>query len=185
MITNTKPAQFPLCQGVKPAPGLRSQVCPAPLGTGNNPVPKVTALAGTASKAAARLCLSESVGLGSQNKPKLTGAQMPSSVKTGTFWACAKREHLVSGKLVKTWGVFSVYSWYSSYSAIQSRDFYSGFKNIHKPLEVKAGTLFICFIGRVMSLTGALWMMSVLPGEGREVVQGVQLEQLLFQSRDT
>lgn len=28
-------------------------------------------------------------------------------------------------------------------------------------------------------------MMSVLPGEDREVVQGVQLEQLLFQSRDT
>lgn len=64
-------------------------------------------------------------------------------------------------------------------------DFCSGFKNIQKPLEVKARTLFICFIGLVMSLTGALQMMSVFPGEGREVVQGVQLEQLLFQSRDT
>lgn len=85
---------------------------------GTNPVPKVTALASTYSKAVARLCLSESTSLESQNKPKLTWAQMPSSVKSGTSWACARREHFVPGKLVKTSGVFSAYSWYSSYSAM-------------------------------------------------------------------
>lgn len=128
---------------------------------GTNPVPKVTALASTYSKAAVRLCLSESTSLESQNKPKLTWAQMPSSVKSGTSWACARREHFVPGKLVKTSGVFSIpvfliQQLFCHVDSIQTRDFYTGFKNIQKTLQAKAGTLFICFIGSVMSLTGAL-----------------------------
>lgn len=114
VITSAKAAQFCPYQGVTPAPGLWPHVCPVPLGNGNSAGPKVTALAGTASKAAERLCLSGSTDLGSQNKPKLTRAQKPSPMKTGTFWACARREHFVPGKLVKASGAFSVYSWYNS-----------------------------------------------------------------------
>lgn len=118
MITSTEPAQFPLCQGMTPAPGLQPQVCPGPLDNGDERSAQSLSTAGTASKATARLCLSESTSLGSQNKPKMRWTQMLSSMKTGTSWACARGEHFVPGKLVKTLGVFSVHSWYSSYSAL-------------------------------------------------------------------
>lgn len=126
---------------------------------GNAAVPEVYFLLATTSRPA-RFCRSESLGSGSQNVHKWIRTQ--DALFRGRwehFWAYGS-EHCVPAEPVKTLGAFGcaflMQKLLCHVDSVLSRGFYSGFKNIQNPLEVKAGTLFICFSSSVMSLTGAL-----------------------------
>ena len=69
---------------------------------------EVAALAGVAGKATARLCLSESCGLGSRNEHKLTRPKMPSPVKTETVPGRSKKGTFCAWKTGENTGSFQL-----------------------------------------------------------------------------